>query len=122
MSSPKISLGGDYVAFYMDTWRYQNFQGRGNYTSSSAEIHLSVDGTSVEYKINQDSMYQASVNVDIVLQKITSNDSIDVMKSNFNYLVWHWSTQRYDQEGRHIYGSKKRPQCLKAGGICLPLK
>lgn len=83
---PYISLGGEYVAFYMDIWRYQNFQGRGIYTSSSTEIHLAVDGTSVEYRINRDSMYQASVNVDMLLQKIDGTDSTNVVKSSFNLL------------------------------------
>ncbi|GEM_PF-2298154 len=119
---PSLVLGGEYVAFYMDIWRYQNWRGREDYTSKNAEIQLSIDGTSVVYRMDKDSMFKASVGVDLSLKRVIASDSIEILKMNFNLLsLALMDTSLASRRAPYLWIQENPPK-LKAGHYVLSVR
>lgn len=83
---PFGAMAGEFVSFYMDIWRYQGLRGQA-YVSSHAEVHIAVDGESVVYRLQEeDSTFQASVNIRLALFKLQGGDSTQVFQDELNLL------------------------------------
>jgi len=79
---PSLLFGVEQVSFYMDIWRYQGLKGH-TYVASYAEVLFSIDGTTVEYRMGRDSMYQASVNIHMSLTRVSETDTVEVFEDDF---------------------------------------
>ncbi|MDX2246117.1 MAG: GWxTD domain-containing protein [Bacteroidia bacterium] len=75
-----LMLRGQSVGFYLDVCRFFDFQ----VNKTIAEFYFAVDGTTLEYQKDEDGLYQVSVNINWLLQRIDNGDSIPVMGDNYN--------------------------------------
>lgn len=80
--SMNMLIGAD-LSYFLDVYRFQTVQG----TEAYAEIFISVDGTSVQYKPVKKNKFQASINVGIEVLKLEDNgDSTAIFSDNYNLL------------------------------------
>ena len=80
--SPILMFGqvpSDRIEFYMDICRFYDFQ----INKSIVELYVGIDGKSIKYQKEEDGKFQASVNINWVLEKIENGDSTALMSDNY---------------------------------------
>ncbi|MEZ4774851.1 MAG: GWxTD domain-containing protein [Bacteroidia bacterium] len=75
-----LFVQGQSVGFYLDICRFYDFQ----VNKTIAEFYFAVDGTTLVYQKDEDGLFQVSVNINWLLQRIENGDSIPVMGDNYN--------------------------------------
>lgn len=116
LSLAVVQSSASQVSFFMDIWRYQDFRA-GTYIGTKAEIQLSIDGTTVKYRLDKDSMFRASVHVSLEIQK---DNEATVFRNSFNLL-----SQQYEDTSLRLRRIKpylwtqENPPILEPGNYIL---
>lgn len=75
-----LAIQAQQLGFYLDVCRFYDFR----MDKTIAEFYFAVDGTTINYQPDEDGLFQASVNINWLLQRIEDGDSVMVAGDNYN--------------------------------------